>query len=305
VRPVAARPAPQRLVWEATPPPGTDRPAVARRPARPYTGPPAYRAVPRWGFPRLAWRQSTSVPGTPTRPAPTQQTVLSVARAMLPVLWVLVLSCAVATVGEVSRYTLLVLGRDRALPGALVAWSDGLVNVGSVVSLALGLLALVLGLRWLFAIRRVAADLSGFAPARPDWAVALGMLLPGLNLFVAGSVLAELEHTAGRPEHRVRPSRLVLAWWLVWAGGEVVAVLTVLLGLRAGVQAQADGVLWHGVADLLGVALAVLTIRVIGSLDRMIAPSDPAGFRLTTVLRVAADAPAPAAHPRRPIGSPR
>ena len=40
-------------------------------------------------------------------------------------------------------------------------------------------------------------------------------LVPGLNLSLPGSLLAEIEHSAlGRPaDRRPRPSRLLLVWW--------------------------------------------------------------------------------------------
>jgi hypothetical protein len=252
----------------------------------------------------LVWRPSTSVPGTADRPRPTAHTVAAAGRAALQVLWATAVAAAIGGFGELFRYVLLVVGRNRSLPGTLVAVSDALVSTGAVLSLCLGLVALGLTVRWLFAARQVATELAGVRPARPDRAVALGVLLPGLNLFVAGSVLAELEHTARQQVGRIRPSRLVLAWWLAWAGGEVLALLTLLLRLRTGVQAQADSVLWHAATDLVAVALAVLTARVVGSFTRLLGPATPAGLRLTRVVSVT-NAPAPPLRPARPPGSRR
>jgi hypothetical protein len=118
-------------------------------------------------------------------------------------------------------------------------------------------------------------------------------------------VLAEVEHTVlGEPDTRPRPSRLVLAWWAVWAAGEVLAVVTLLLSLRTGVQARADGVLWYAATDLVAVASAVLTLYVVGTLTGLVAP---AVGRLTSLTRVisVAGAPAPHLRPFRPTGAAR
>ena len=199
--------------------------------------------------------------------------VVSSARAAVSFLWVVAISAFLAGGGEVWRYVLLVLGRSESLPGQVVAVSDALVNTGALLAAAGGVIALVLVLRWLLGIRQVAAAMAGHRPARPDWQVLLGVLLPGLNLFLAGSVLAELEHTAlGDSGARPRPSRLVLGWWAVWVTGEVLAVTTALLGLRTSVQARADGVLWYAVTDLVAVAVAVVTLLVSARLTGLVAP---------------------------------
>jgi len=283
----------QRTTWVASPPTG---PLPVGRPGGRrfrYTGPPAYRVVPRWGLPRLGWREPTSVPGTTARQPRTPARLARHARMATTVLWMVAISAFLATGGEVWRYVLLVLGRSEALPGQVVAISDALVNTGAALAAVTGLVALVLVPRWLLTARDVAAAVAGDRPARPDWQVLLGVLLPGLNLFVAGSVLVELEHMAlgltGRD--RPRPSRLVLAWWLVWAGSECTAVVTILLGLRSGVAAHANGVLWYAVTDLLAVAVAVLTVFVLGSITALLAPGSVRAHQRSWVVSVTAGQP--------------
>jgi hypothetical protein len=214
------------------------------------------------------------------------------------------ISALLAGGGEVWRYVLLLIGRTEALPGDVVAVSDALVNTGAALAGVTGLVSLVLVPRWLLAAREVAAAVSGDRPARPDWQVLLGVLLPVLNLFVAGSVLAELEHTAvgltGR--QRPQPSRLVLSWWLVWACGEVLALLTILLGLRTDVGSRANGVLWYAATDLVAVAVAVLTVLVLNSITGVLAPT-VSGVR-QRVVRVDG-APEPPLRATRPAGSVR
>ncbi len=295
---------PHRVTWVATPPNGW-WPPRSRSTKVPYHGPPRYPVIPRWGFPQLAWREPTSVPGTPARPPRSVRRVVSHARIAVSVLWLVAISAFLAGGGEVWRYVLLVVGRSNALPDNVVAVSDALVNTGALLAALAGVVALVLVLRWLLGIREVAAGQAGVRPVRADWQVLVGTLVPVLNLFVAGSVLAELEQTAlGGGRGRPRPSRLVLAWWVVWAGSEVLAITTALLNLRTGVQARADSVLWYAATDLVAVAVAVLTVLVIGALTGLVAPSTVRGARRERVVRVAG-APAPPLRAARPAHSAR
>jgi hypothetical protein len=296
---------PLRYTWVATPPPGSKpRRAPVRR--APYSGPPAYRAVPRWGLPALGWRTPSTAPGATTRAPSTEARVRRTAGLATALAASVALSALIACGGEVWRYVLLVLGRDEALSATVVAVSDTLVLTGALLALATGLLALLGTLRWLLPARRLAADRAGQTPGRPEWQVLLGVLAPLANLFLAGSVLAELEHAALHrgPDQRPRPTRLVAGWWLAWATSEVLAVITLLWGLRGDVQGRADGVLWHAVTDLAAAVLAGLTMKVVAELTELLAPAGErvAPFRQVLVVR---DAPEPPLRPSRPAGSVR
>ena len=290
--------------WVATPPPGALPYAQPRRLR--YLGPPSYASPPRWGFPPLAWRWPTSVPGTPTRSPVSVERVRVAGRYAVAVLWLLAAATLFAAGAEVWRYLLLIRSKTGALPRATVTTSDGLVIAGAVFSITVALFALVLTLLWLSLARVVAADLAGRDPARPDWQVLLCLAIPGVNLVVAGSVLAELEHAVlRRPVYdRPRPSRLVTWWWVAWVAGGLLCAATVLWRLRSGVQAQADGVLWNVATYLVATVVAVLTVRVVRRLTTLLAPIDPAGVRLMRVIRVDG-APDPPLRPSRPAGSVR
>lgn len=296
----------QWFTWVATPPPGVSAgPRPTPRPA-PYTGPPAYPAAPRWGLPRLAWRASSSVPGTVRRPEATPAGLTRQAALTEILLWVLGLSSLVAAGGEIWRYTLLVLGRDEALSASVVSVSDTLLLVSALLAVVLGIVVLALTVRWLLLAAELAGKAAGYASGRPTWQLLLGVLLPVLNLFVAGSALAELEHAAlgASATTRPRPSRLVLAWWAAWVVGELIAIGTLLLGLRSGLQARADDVLWHAATDLVAVAVAVLTVRVLRMITGLLAPSGAPAIAIGQLVAVR-DAPEPELRPVRPAGSAR
>ncbi|GDY31172.1 hypothetical protein GTS_28050 [Gandjariella thermophila] len=293
-----------RVDWVATPPPGAQPPRFAPR-RLPYTGPPSYPATPRWGFPLLVWRWPTAlppVPGSSASVSPVDR-ARATGAAAVQALWITAALCLTAACGEGWRYTLLLASRYGALSGAVVSLSDALVITTGVVSVLAALLSLLLAVLWLRRAREVAALAAGFAPPRPDWQVVLGLLLPGINLVVPGSALAELEHAAlGRPAAtRPTPSRLVLLWWGAWVVGVLLFVLTVLWSFRGGVQAAADGVLLHAVNDLAAAALAVLTIRVVHWINGLIGPVDTHRVRRARVVRVTG-APPPPLRPARPAG---
>jgi hypothetical protein len=302
----AGYPGTQWFTWVATPPPGV---ATGPRPKRgpvPYLGPPSYPAAPRWGLPRLAWRASSAVPGTVRRPEAEPAGLARQAALTEILLWVLGASALVAAVGEIWRYTLLVLGRDEALSASAVSVADNLLLVSALLAVVLGIVVLVLTVRWLLAAGELATRLAGYAPPRPAWQLLLGVLLPVLNLFLAGSALAELEHAAlgAAATARPKPSRLVLLWWAAWVVGEVLAIGTLLLGLRTSLQARADDVLWHAATDLVAVVVAVLTIRVVRTITGLLAPTGAPAIAIGQVVAVR-DAPEPEPRPGRPAGAVR
>jgi len=279
------------LRWVATPPAVTETAGEIHVPPQPYTGPPSYPAPPRWGFPLLGWR----------RPMPLTTPVVSAAERMralaataVPLLW-LSAALAWATAGaEGWRYGLLLDSRTDAVPATPLHVSDALVVTGGVVSLIAAALAGAITLGWLVRACAAAAESAGVRPPRPAWQLVAGVLVPGVNLLLPGAVLAELEHTALRqdPGRRPRPSLLVAGWWVLWALGLGLAAVTMLWGLRTGVQARADGVLLHLVTDLVAGAVAVLTTVVVRRMTQLLEPVCQWGARRMVVVRVGSDSAA-------------
>lgn len=265
--------------WVATPPGGL-RPAQRPRRRRPYQGPPAYPAVPRWGFPLLAWRWPLALPVRRRVDPMRRSETLAVASVSL--LWITAAVAVLAAGAELWRYALLLVSRTDAVPETELVVSDALVITAGVVTWLLAMTAVVTVALWALRSREAAADRTHLRPARPTWQLLLGLVVPGLNLFVPGSALAELEHTilfaeGERSAHtRPRPSRLVLAWWVAWAVNVVLGSTALLWEFRSGVQAMADGVLLHAYSDVALVVVAVLTARVVTYLTRLLVPVDKA-----------------------------
>ena len=295
---------PMRVDWVATPPPGAYQRRLRRFTPR-YQGPPSYPVPPRWGFPLLAWRWPTSVMGDAAVPVSVDQ-VRTRARAAANALSLAALTAIWAAGSEVWRYVLLALSRYGALSPTTVGVSDAMVVSSAVVSWVASALAIVLTLLWLRRARDAAADAAGYAPSRSDLQVVIGLVVPGVNLFVPGSVAAELEHAALREpvDRRPNPSRLLRIWWALWVVTGLFVTFTLVWTFRSSVQALADGVLLHAFADLLAAAVAITTILVVRRITTLLLPVDPSAVRFMRVVGVK-DAPEPALRAHRYAGSAR
>ncbi len=212
------------------------------------------------------------------------------AGSLVPLLWATALLAATSAGAEIWRYALLLRSRHEALPAGTVSASDALVLSAGVVCLVVGAGAGALLVLWSIRAIHAAAERSGARPSRSDRTIVAGWLVPVVNLSVPGSLLTEIEHAAlDRPvSDRPRPSRLVLTWWVLWAGGIVLATITLMWGLRDGVQARADGVVLHALVDLLAVATAIVTVRVVTLLSALLTPTPlPRRIQLVKVLPAA------------------
>ncbi|WP_226353696.1 DUF4328 domain-containing protein [Pseudonocardia sp. ICBG601] len=202
---------------------------------------------------------------------------------------------------EVWRYVLLLLSRNDALSGTAVAASDALVVAAGIVTLLLSVLTGLVVVLWTVRASVAAAEEAGTRPSRTPRALVLAWVVPFWNLGMAGSVLAEIEHTVlGRaPDERPRPSRLLLVWWATWLVGGVLSVVVLLWGFRQGVQARADGVELHAFLDLLAAVSAALLAVLIVRINRMIGPPRTAAREVLVAVTppTAVPAPGPAPEP--------
>lgn len=260
------------LRWVAEPPP-----APAAAPARirtRYAGPPRYRVIPRWGFPVRAWEPPPSSEPPPPDPL---QAARSHAATAVPLLWATAAVALLAAGAEVWRYVLLLASREGALSADAVTASDTFVASAGTVAPVLAVVAGSLVVGWSVRASQAAADGVGVRPSRSARSIVLGWVVPGVNLTIPGSVLAEIEHAALDlpPGRRPRPSRLLLVWWALWATGAVLAAVVLLWSLRDGVQVRADGVVLHAVLDLLAAVTAGVTAVLVTRLTRLLGPIRP------------------------------
>lgn len=277
-----------RVEWVASPPPSVPRRRPVARGRTRYNGPPSYATPPRWGFPALAWRWQTSVPGGPgAGPSLVDRLRVTAGPAQI-VLWMLAGIATLAAFAEGWRYVLLMRSRGGALAEGTVRACDTLVVGASLLAMVTAILAVVLTLWWLYVARGAATEHAGHRPGRPDWQVLLWLVFPGVNLLVAGAILAELEHAVlGRPmDQRPRPGRLVLGWWAAWVVSGVLFTVTLLWNLRDGVQAMADGVVLHALTDLAAAVVAALTALVVRRMTVLLAPIDVDNVRRLRVVKV-------------------
>jgi hypothetical protein len=277
----------QRQRWVATVPSGTGRRTRARR-RLPYLGPPSYGRMPSWGFPALAWRWPTAVAGTATEQPVTVDRVRAVGGHAAAMLWALACLAVLAASGEIWRYILLLRSRTGALSASTVGASDALVSIGAILTLAFSVVALVVVLFWLQLARHAAADLADQRPPRADWQVLVYLLVPVVNLAMAGVVLTELEHQVlRRPAvERPSPSKPVKIWWAAWVAAGVLFAVTVVWRFRDTAQAHADGVILSALTDLAAAGVAILTALMIRRLSTLLAPINPETVRYMRVLRV-------------------
>lgn len=262
--------------WIATTPDALrPRPESPRR--RSYGGPPHYRDVPRWSLWPWAERPSPGGPDgplAPREPGEPSEVLHGTAGLLRRLAVTTALLAGIAALGEVLRYVLLLVSRDRALPGVLLGWSDAIVGIFGWLAPAAALATAVVFLRWLLLARTIAADVSATRPWRSTRLLLLGCVLPPFTLTVPGSTLAEIEHAASGldPDDRPVPSRPVRTWWVAWAAGVLLGLATVVQGNASSTQALADGVVLHFWVDVVAVMTCWLTIRVVEHLTELLAP---------------------------------
>jgi hypothetical protein len=224
-------------------------------------------------------------------------------------LWITSGVAALAAGAELWRYVLLLRSRDEALPKTTLAISDALVATTGFLTWLLGVLSGLVVVLWALRARTAAADRLGVRLARSDAQFIAGVLIPGLNLFIPGSVLAELEHTvlvgegARERDTRPKPSRPVIVWWVAWVASLVLGWVTFAWGFSHSVQAMADGVVLHAWNDVAVVVLALATSQLVRYLTRLLTPLDPVELPRLRVLDVHG-APRPA-RAERPASAPR
>ncbi|WP_194816689.1 DUF4328 domain-containing protein [Nocardia sp. XZ_19_385] len=257
-----------------------------RRPAsRPGTGTatPKYTQIPRWGLIDPAPQTADAPPTRWQRWTERVEPLLIVTAALF----------ALAAVAELGRYGVLLRNRTRLIEPLLLRASDALVIGSAVLALVFALLAAVALVGWLIEARGAAFAQAGRRDPRSVRTLALGCVIPGVNLLWPGVFLTELAEQRGNP----RALRAIRIWWCAWILGGAMAVAAVFWRTADSLQAQADGVMFMVYTDVVAAGVAVLTLWVV----RLLAGRDLLG-RTKPARRwvVATEAAVPVIEPVQP-----
>ncbi|MEV4238602.1 DUF4328 domain-containing protein [Nocardia sp. NPDC049737] len=233
--------------WVARRPDQRGRKLSSGRP-RPPVETPRYQQIPRWGLLDPAV-ESAPAPQRPLDRLTNRAGVLLIATAAV---------FAVAACAELGRYLILLRNRTRLIPSWLLHISDAMVWLSALLGLTLGLITAIAMLGWLIETRRAAFAAVGRRDPRLARTLALGCLIPGVNLLWPGVFLTET--VAVRPAPRTL--RAVRIWWVGWVLGAGCTVAALLWRTADTLQAKADSVLFTGFTDLVAAGVAVLTLWV-------------------------------------------
>ncbi|MBF6178820.1 DUF4328 domain-containing protein [Nocardia otitidiscaviarum] len=283
--PVDAPPARRNYRWVARPPGRRKSPAPGPRRSGSWETP-HYTRIPRWGLRDVPPQPAVAPAGRWDRLAARVPLLLTVTAGVF----------LAAGLAELGRYGILLRNRTRLTEPWLLALSDALVYTTALAALLLALVSAVAVVGRLADLRRAAYAEAGQRDPRSSLMLALGCLVPVANLLWPGVFLTEVARRRADP----RLLRAVRIWWGVWIGNALMVFGALLWRLPDSLQAEADGVLWTAVTDLVAAGVAVLTLWVLRGCEGLDVLGRPrAGHRWTV-----ATAPAePVIEPVRPGGS--
>ncbi|WP_433660861.1 DUF4328 domain-containing protein [Nocardia sp. CA-128927] len=227
------------------------RTPVAGRPQSRET--PRYTQIPRWGLLDPPPRPAADAPRPLTRLTQWASTLLIVTTSWF----------AVAAVGELLRYLLLLRNRTRLIHPAVLVCSDVLVVGAALFALLFALLAAVGVVGWLVDARRLAFQESGRTDPRSVRTLVLGCVIPVVNLLWPGVFLTEIVAQRSDP----RALRAIRIWWAAWVFGGLVTAAALLWRTADSLQVKADGVLFTAFTDLVAAAVALLTLAMMRAVE--------------------------------------
>lgn len=169
---------------------------------------------------------------------------------------------ALASAAELCRYIVLLHNRTRLINPFILALSDTAVWSLGILAPIAALIAAVASIGWLARAReRHYAD-EGKRDPRKLRTLVLGCLVPVVNLVMPGVFVSEFNRKV-MPERR----KLIVAWWIVWVFGGLLAVGAALFHLADSLQIKADGVLFATIANAVAALVAALTLLLIRDID--------------------------------------
>ncbi|GGL25652.1 membrane protein [Nocardia jinanensis] len=254
--PIDAPPERRNYRWVARRPGRLDRSARTSEGGRRAAGTPRYSEIPRWGL------RDRPVPdhesdGHRARPLSALTRWTHAALLATAVLF------AVSALAEAGRYLILLRNRTRLIEPPLLWFSDALVNTAALFALIMALVAAFATLGWLIEARRVTFAAAGGSDPRSPRMLALGCLIPVINLIWPGVFLTEV--VSGHADPRARTA--VRIWWAAWVFGGMVTVAALYWRTADSLQAKADGVLFTAFTDVAAAGVAVLTLWVVRTIE--------------------------------------
>ncbi|MDJ0394350.1 DUF4328 domain-containing protein [Rhodococcus sp. G-MC3] len=171
-----------------------------------------------------------------------------------------------AAAAELFRYGILLYNRTRLVSPTTLVVSDALVMFAEVASIVIGIAAAIASACWLISRRQVIFERAGTQDPRSARGILVGSLIPILSLAMPGVFLTELVDAKGGSD---RPRALVLVriWWAAWVINWGFVLAAILWRFRDSLQSRADGVLFSALVALVGLAVVLLTIRLIRTID--------------------------------------
>ncbi|MEV6428418.1 DUF4328 domain-containing protein [Nocardia sp. NPDC051463] len=252
---------------------------------------PHYAEMPRWG---LSDPKAEPAAAPKRRLAPFSDRVVSLLLATAAVY-------AVACLAELGRYGILLRNRTRLVNPILLTISDYVLLISAVLGLMLALATALALLGWLIETRRSAYARSGRRDPRSVRTLALGCLIPVVNLLWPGVFLTEAA-TVSAQDRPADPRllRAIRIWWCGWVFGGLVVVTALLWRTADSLQVKADGVMFTAFTDASAVGVALLTLWLM----RVIEGRDLFGHtRIARRWVIAVDPQVPVIEPVQPGGT--
>ncbi|WP_405179014.1 DUF4328 domain-containing protein [Nocardia sp. NBC_01377] len=214
---------------------------------------PRYTEVPRWGL---------IDPPPKSVTVPRRRFAWFGARVS-SLLLVTALLFAVSAFAEAGRYAILLRNRTRLIDPTVLWISDSLVKGSAALALVFGLASAIGLVMWLVDARAAAFAKAGLRDPRRPRALALGCLVPVVNLLWPGVFLTELAQRRDDP----RALRAIRIWWSAWLLGGALTVAALIWRTADSLQVKADGVVFTAFTDAFAAGIALLTLWVVRSLD--------------------------------------
>nr|WP_225443564.1 DUF4328 domain-containing protein [Lolliginicoccus lacisalsi] len=162
---------------------------------------------------------------------------------------------------------MVLANRDRLLAPVIANGSDLLVVTLACTALLFAIGTVLACAAWLVEHRRQWFAREGLKDPRRPRVQFLASVLPPFTLFYPGTLLGELIHREterDRENHDVAASAVLLrAWWPLWIVTWACAIASAAWRIADTIQAQANGILFAALANVLAAGCAIAALLLI------------------------------------------